>query len=216
MRSMGEKGRVRGLLVKPLGGMDLVALQGALVGVDAGELDVLAQVVAALLAEEAVVAGHAGLDGDAVAGLEVADALADAEDDAGGLVADCAVALEDERANLAGLPEVDVGAGKSALKGREESEMSCSPAHAGGLDVKKDLAPFGRQNGSVDGLEVVVGCDLERGVWQRRGQGLDAVDGSVGLCRRDRGVEGGGCGDGHGEMCWKGTLRVGDCLNGLF
>lgn len=94
--------------VQPLGGVQLVALEGAVVGVDAGEADVGAQVVAALLAQEAGVAGDAGLDGDAVAGLEGGDALADAEDDAGGLVADDAVAFEDDGADLAGFPEVDV------------------------------------------------------------------------------------------------------------
>lgn len=99
-----------GDLEEPLGGVDLVALQGAVVGVNTGELDVLAQVVAALLAEEALVAGHTGFDGDAVADLKVGDALAGLEDDAGGFVAEDAVAADDEGADAAGFPEVDVGA----------------------------------------------------------------------------------------------------------
>ncbi|TKW52727.1 hypothetical protein CTA1_11257 [Colletotrichum tanaceti] len=102
----------------PLGRVALVALDGAVVRVDAGELDVLAEVVAAVGAEEALAAGHAGLDGDAVAGLEVPDALAAADDDAGGLVADDAVALEDERADAARLPEVDVGSGRGGDRDR--------------------------------------------------------------------------------------------------
>lgn len=47
--------------------VDFVSLDGAVVGVDAGEGDLGAEVVAALRAEEAGSAGDAGLDSDAVA-----------------------------------------------------------------------------------------------------------------------------------------------------
>lgn len=53
--------------MKPLGGMDLVALEGSSVRVDARELDIFAEVVSAVEAEEAVSAGHARFNSDAIA-----------------------------------------------------------------------------------------------------------------------------------------------------
>lgn len=55
------------LLVQPLRGVDLVSLDGPGVGPDAGELDVLAQVVPPLPAEEALLAGLLGLHSHSVA-----------------------------------------------------------------------------------------------------------------------------------------------------
>lgn len=155
------------LLVKPLGGMALVALDGAVVGVHACELDVFAEVVAALCAEEALAAGHARLDGDAVTGLEVLDALAAADNHAGGLVADDAVAFEDESADLARLPEVDVGSGGREVVSAlfvmtgvsKVSREADSPANTSRLDVDQDLALLGRQDGGFLCLEAVVGRD---------------------------------------------------------
>ena len=56
-----------GVLVEPLCWVDFVSLHCSVVGVDAGELDVLAEVIPALLAEETLVAWHARLHGHAVA-----------------------------------------------------------------------------------------------------------------------------------------------------
>jgi hypothetical protein len=46
--------------------MDLVSLEGSSVGVDARELDIFAEVVSAVEAEEAVSAGHTRLNSNAV------------------------------------------------------------------------------------------------------------------------------------------------------
>lgn len=55
------------LLVKPFGWMGFVSLDGAWIWVDAGELDVFAEIVPAVHAEEAFSARDAGLDGHSVA-----------------------------------------------------------------------------------------------------------------------------------------------------
>lgn len=47
--------------------MDFVALECSSVRVDTGELNVLAEVVPAIVTEEAVVAGNTRLNGDAIA-----------------------------------------------------------------------------------------------------------------------------------------------------
>ena len=54
------------LLVEPLCGVDFVSLRCAVVGVNASELDVFAEIVAAFLAEETVVAGYARFYGHPV------------------------------------------------------------------------------------------------------------------------------------------------------
>jgi hypothetical protein len=53
--------------VAPLRGMALVSLDSAMVGVHASELYVLAEVVAAVAAEETFTTGNARLDGYAIA-----------------------------------------------------------------------------------------------------------------------------------------------------
>lgn len=101
------------VLVEPLGGMRLVALQRAVVRIDAGELHVLAEVVPAFQTEETVAARNAGLDCDPVAGDKVGDAFSYTDDDAGGLVAENAVAFDHQGADAAGFPEVNIGAASS-------------------------------------------------------------------------------------------------------
>lgn len=64
------------------------AADGAVVGRRAGESHRAAQVVAALRAECAPVARHAGLDGHAVARAKVGDGSADGGDGAGAFVAE--------------------------------------------------------------------------------------------------------------------------------
>lgn len=115
------------------------------------ESNVLAQVVLALLAQEALLTRHAGLDGDPVAGFQVRHAIAAPDDNAGGLVAEDAVALEHERADAARLPEVHVRA-----------------ADPGRLDVQQHLSRARGVHGGLGGLEVVVCGRREGGVGQRR------------------------------------------------
>lgn len=57
--------------MKPLGWMSLVSLNRACVWIDAGELDVFAEVIPAVQAEEALSARDARLDGNSVAYLSV-------------------------------------------------------------------------------------------------------------------------------------------------
>lgn len=89
--------------------MDLVALEGSSVGVDARELDIFAEVVSAVEAEEAVSAGHTRLNGNAVARLEVGDALAASNHNTSSLMSNDAVTLENERTDASRLPEVNIG-----------------------------------------------------------------------------------------------------------
>lgn len=136
-----------------------------MVRIHARERNVLAQVVLALLAQEALLAGDAGLDGDPVAGLQARHAVAAPDDDAGGLVAEDAVALEDERADAARLPEVHVRA-----------------ADPGRLDVQQHLAGARGVHGGLGGLEVVVCGRLEGGVGQRRLDYLAAFHAAGSIC----------------------------------
>lgn len=104
------EGDGRGELVAPARRVHLEALQRAGVRVDAREGDGGAEVVASRVAEEAAVARHAGFEGDAVARAQVGDGGVGAQDDAGGFVAEDAVAVDGEGADAAAVPEVDVGA----------------------------------------------------------------------------------------------------------
>lgn len=54
------------LLVQPLRRMDLVSLHCPVVRIHACELDVLTEIVSAVIAEEACSAGDTGFDGHAV------------------------------------------------------------------------------------------------------------------------------------------------------
>lgn len=114
-------------LVEPLCGVDFVSLRRAVVRVDSGELHVLAEVVATLPAQEALVARHAWLYRHSVAcerrvspcqaewavgrtltSFEHFHPLAALQNDAGGLVTQDAVAAHDEGADAPRLPEVNV------------------------------------------------------------------------------------------------------------
>lgn len=54
-------------LMQPLGCVDFVALQGSIIRIDACEVDVLAEVISAVDAEEAFAAGDAWLYSDSIA-----------------------------------------------------------------------------------------------------------------------------------------------------
>lgn len=94
--------------MKPLGRVALVSLNRAMVWVNTRELDIFAEIVPSVDAQETFAAGHARLDRDAVARLQVLDTLADADDNACCLVADDAVSLEYKRSDATRFPEVDV------------------------------------------------------------------------------------------------------------
>lgn len=49
--------------------MDFVSLNGAMVRIDTSELDVFAEIVAAVITEKALFTGHAGFDSDSITGL---------------------------------------------------------------------------------------------------------------------------------------------------
>lgn len=130
--------------------MHLVPLQRAVIRIHTTELNVLTQIVPAHPAQEALSARHTGLHGHAVARLQACDALAAPDDHARCFVAQDAVSLEDERADAAGLPEVDIRA-----------------AYACRFDVDEAFVRPGGVDGRFGGLELVVCCDLEGrvGVW---------------------------------------------------
>ena len=97
-------------LVAPDGRVVDVAAEEAVDGRSGEESHLQAAVIAACEAGFAGMAGEGGLDGDAVADLEVGDGRVDSEDFASGLVAQDVCIFDDHGANAAGAPEVDIGA----------------------------------------------------------------------------------------------------------
>lgn len=91
-----------------LSAMDMVSPDTAMVGRGASEFHACAEVVLACGAVVAFVARDAGLDGDAVARLEVCYVGADAEDLAGAFVTENVVVFNNAGADCAGFPEVQV------------------------------------------------------------------------------------------------------------
>lgn len=79
----------------------------------AAEAHALADVVAALVAEEALLAGQTDLERDVVADLEVGHACADGRDDAGRLVAQGQGLADDDVAIAVVVEVVQVGAAKA-------------------------------------------------------------------------------------------------------
>ena len=124
----------------PLRRVALESLDRAIVRVHARKADLLAEIIAPVAAQEARLAGHAGLDGDAVADREVRHVGAEPDDDARGFVAENVAAVHFQRADAAGFPEVDVPA-----------------ADAGGFDVDEDFVWEGRLDGCGCDLDCVVG-----------------------------------------------------------
>lgn len=89
--------------------MDMIPANGAMEGRRAGELHIRAEIVLARAAVVALVAGNAGLDGDAVAGREMLDVGPRGEDDASAFVAEDVVGGDDAGAYLAEFPEMKIG-----------------------------------------------------------------------------------------------------------
>ncbi|CRK31461.1 hypothetical protein BN1708_005463 [Verticillium longisporum] len=102
-------------LVAPDGRMVDVSPQQAGHGRRRKELDLLTAVVTPREAGLAGVADDVGLDGDAVADLEVLDAGVHCDDIAGRLVTENVVALDNHGADAAMAPEVNVRAGRVSL-----------------------------------------------------------------------------------------------------
>ena len=75
----------------------------------AGEFHIRAKIVLTRAAVVTLVAGHAGLDGDAVPGREMLDFGPRGDDDAGAFVAEDVVRGYDAGANRAGFPEMKIG-----------------------------------------------------------------------------------------------------------
>lgn len=106
--------------------MNLVSLEGSGIWVNASELDIVAEVVAAVDAKEAVAARNTRLDSDSITyflstrvrevsldcltRLEVFHALAASDNDASRFVTNNAIAFENKRSNSSSLPEMDIGA----------------------------------------------------------------------------------------------------------
>ena len=100
---------VRGQLVAKVGRQQVVFRERAVVGRRARELHQGAEVVVPALALRTAPAGHAGLEGDAVAGLEGGDGGADAVDGACGFVAEDHGTGQDELADSTRGVVVDLG-----------------------------------------------------------------------------------------------------------
>ena len=96
----------------------------AAVGVDAEHLEVLAAIDAAAPAGEAILAVDVGLDGAAVAGLDVGDAGADLDDlDAKFVAGDARIAVEGHLAEIA----ADVGAADADAMDPDQDVAGAGP-----------------------------------------------------------------------------------------
>lgn len=121
--------------------MDLVSLQGSGIWIHAGELDVIAEVVPTIDAQEAVTTRNSGLNSDSVTyhlsarirgtvfgsptRLEVFHALAASNDNTSSFVADDAVTFKNERTYPSSLPEMHIRAT------RQVSHRGCEYAELG-------------------------------------------------------------------------------------
>lgn len=92
--------------------MHVVPPHAACVRRHARKLHAQAEVIVTAGALKAVATRHAGLDCHAVAGFEVRDFGARPDDFASAFVAEAVGGSDFEVADTAGVPEVDVGAGK--------------------------------------------------------------------------------------------------------
>lgn len=97
------------LLVQPFGGMDFVSLNGAIVRIDTGELHILAEIVAAVVTEEALFARDTGFNGDSVPRLEVRYIFTTLQHNTCCFVADNTIIFKNQRMDPTGLPEMDIG-----------------------------------------------------------------------------------------------------------
>lgn len=129
--------------MQPPGRMHLVPLQRAMVRIHSAECRILAEVVSAHLTQEALPTRHPRLNSHAVTRLEIRDALTAPDDHARCFVAQDAVSLNDERADAARLPKMDI-----------------RPADTRRLDVDETFVRPGAVYGRFDSLEVVVRCYL--------------------------------------------------------
>ena len=132
-----------GELVAEVCGGGPEAGEGAVVRGGGGEAHVRAEVVVAREAGGAAAAGVAGLEGDAVAGLEGGDGVADGDDGAGGFVAEDHGVPDDEVADCAVDPVVHVGAADAGVVYLDEDIV-------GGLDGGDGLVDEGDVVGPVE------------------------------------------------------------------
>ena len=89
--------------------VDMIPTNRAMEGRRAREFHIRAKVVFTRAAVVTVVAGHAGLDGDAVPGREMLDIGPRGDDDAGAFVAEDVIRGYDAGANRARFPEMKIG-----------------------------------------------------------------------------------------------------------
>jgi hypothetical protein len=92
----------------PSGGMDFVSLQGTVVWVDASKVHILAEIISAIRAEEAVPTGHTRLHGDTITFLHVTHFAAYQDNDPGCFVSKYTIATYNQTANPSSFPKVDI------------------------------------------------------------------------------------------------------------
>lgn len=97
----------------------VIAPHTAGMGRNAGKLDIKAEVIASARTFETTATRKTGLDGNAVARLEVSDLGASPDDLAGGFVAETVLGLNFQASNSACMPEVNVGARKQWWSGSD-------------------------------------------------------------------------------------------------
>lgn len=89
--------------------MDFVSLNGATIRIDTRKLHILAEIVAAVVTEEALLARDTGFNSDSVSRLKVHYTFATLQHNTCCFVADNTVIFKNQCMNPTGLPEMDIG-----------------------------------------------------------------------------------------------------------
>lgn len=89
--------------------MDFVSLNRAIVWIDTGKLHIFAEIVAAIVAKETLLAGDTRFDGDTVPRLKVRYTFTTLQHNTCCFMTDDTVVFKDQRMDSAGLPEVEIG-----------------------------------------------------------------------------------------------------------
>jgi hypothetical protein len=88
--------------------MNHVSLERTVVWVYTSKLDIAAEIVPSIDAEEAFTTGNAGFHRDAVTWLQIGDTFTDFEDDTSSFMTKDAVTIEDQGTDFTVLPEMNV------------------------------------------------------------------------------------------------------------
>jgi len=89
--------------------MDFVSLNSATVRIYTGKLHILAEIVATVITEEALLAWDTGFNSNSVSRLQVRYIFATLQHDSCCFVADNTIVFENQRMDPTGLPEMDIG-----------------------------------------------------------------------------------------------------------